>query len=245
VCSSLAGCASEVEDSHAVVAPLAASERSQACVDPPPRDCSFYSACLEASHPCGEDGYALGYGERYCKRFLANDDLSPAGKEWRDATMRCLQVRLTRYLSAPRASCDEIIDGAFDDHPACYTQPGSSICALSPWDWLSIVSTIDLGDLVSSRGRRQIAQTAGTCLSGWLSDLTRGGAPDATSLSGSERRTERGAPAGARQRELRSLVALTEALAADPQTDARALRALTERAFAADEDARGDALRPR
>ena len=32
-------------------------------------DCSFYRECVEERIPGGETGYALGYGEKYCKRF--------------------------------------------------------------------------------------------------------------------------------------------------------------------------------
>ena len=31
-------------------------------------NCDFYK-CTEAAFPCGSDGYALGYGYRYCDRF--------------------------------------------------------------------------------------------------------------------------------------------------------------------------------
>ena len=39
------------------------------CANPVLRDCSFYASCLERSHPCGADGHALGYGDRYCLYF--------------------------------------------------------------------------------------------------------------------------------------------------------------------------------
>ena len=32
-------------------------------------DCSFYRQCVEDRVPCGTSGYAIGYGEEYCKRF--------------------------------------------------------------------------------------------------------------------------------------------------------------------------------
>lgn len=31
--------------------------------------CNFYTDCLEVASPCGPDGYALAYGNRYCLRF--------------------------------------------------------------------------------------------------------------------------------------------------------------------------------
>ena len=32
-------------------------------------NCSFYDVCIEAVTPCGPDGYAEGYGKKYCVRF--------------------------------------------------------------------------------------------------------------------------------------------------------------------------------
>ena len=32
-------------------------------------DCSFYRQCVENRVPCGANGYAISYGEEYCKRF--------------------------------------------------------------------------------------------------------------------------------------------------------------------------------
>ena len=31
--------------------------------------CEFYPRCLEARSPCGQSGYAMGYGYKYCRRF--------------------------------------------------------------------------------------------------------------------------------------------------------------------------------
>ena len=32
-------------------------------------NCSFYNVCIEAVVPCGPNGYAQGYGGKYCERF--------------------------------------------------------------------------------------------------------------------------------------------------------------------------------
>lgn len=193
------------EGSEAIQVAIAPSPaRDPACVAPPLRDCSFYERCLEAARPCGASGYAVGYGARYCRRFLEREGLSDAGRTWRDETMQCLQRRLGRFLDG-RATCDRVIDGAFDDHPACYTQEHASICRLPPWDWITIVSTIDLGDLLSTRGRKQIAETAATCAGQWIADLT------------GPRRPEPDAGAGPRlgDADLRANLAIAEALAED------------------------------
>ena len=37
-------------------------------------DCLFYRECAERRIPAGEKGYALNYGEKYCKRFEEKRD---------------------------------------------------------------------------------------------------------------------------------------------------------------------------
>ena len=32
--------------------------------------CSFYPQCVESRFPCGSNGYALGYGNKYCNIFV-------------------------------------------------------------------------------------------------------------------------------------------------------------------------------
>ena len=38
-------------------------------------DCRFYSSCMEERIPCGDSGYALNYGKRYCEAFEQCDGL--------------------------------------------------------------------------------------------------------------------------------------------------------------------------
>jgi hypothetical protein len=136
------------------------------CADPVPGNCSFYSACLEPEHACGESGYALGYGERYCDAFANDTGFSPAGSAWMESTMICLQ----RHLAAMSAdavasmSCTTLTDDAFASHPACYTQPGASICDLAPSDVFVVLHTISASDLFSTRALKQEASVARTCL---------------------------------------------------------------------------------
>ncbi|MBS2018596.1 MAG: hypothetical protein JST00_37365 [Deltaproteobacteria bacterium] len=198
------------------------------CAAPKVGDCSFYAACIERTVPCGAEGYAIGYGTKYCERFRLNDDLSAEGLRWRDEVMVCLQRRLGRFLASPlreRATCEDIIEGAFDDHPQCYTEPGASVCDLPPSDWISIVATIDAQDLLSRRGRKQIGETAKICLDRWVralfspfSGASASGAR-ASSSAGATLVPERiGSPLPSR--------AIVEALANDPFVDLAALEAL-------------------
>ena len=70
------------------------------CDAPVERTCALYSACLEADKSCGDAGYALGYGEKYCSRYDVELTFTPQGIAWRDAVLHCLQVALVP--SSPR-----------------------------------------------------------------------------------------------------------------------------------------------
>jgi hypothetical protein len=135
------------------------------CASPRPQNCSFYSACVERATSCGEDGYALGYGEKYCTAFKNISGLSAKGIAWRDSVMHCLHEELVPYArAANRASCDTIVDVAFDSHPRCYTKPDNSICFLSPSDTFKVIGTIGGKSLLEARSIKQIQTTVGLCL---------------------------------------------------------------------------------
>ena len=37
-------------------------------------NCDFYTECVEAKFQCGAEGYPIGYGDKYCRRFEDNLD---------------------------------------------------------------------------------------------------------------------------------------------------------------------------
>ena len=138
--------------------------------------CTFYSNCVESRQLCGASGYALGYGNKYCNRFIAGA-FSGNGKKWRDATLICLQEELvsTVLLSDSTKSCSEISDIAFDSHPSCYTENGSgiSICdfdKLSSSDYKAIFGILDFDDLLTPEGKRQVGDVMKICVASKTSE---------------------------------------------------------------------------
>lgn len=142
------------------------------CETPIARHCGFYSACLERALPCGEQGYALGFGERYCTAFRSSS-LSEKGTAWATGVMGCLQKKLvarvaqagafaTKAESAP--VCSAILEEAFATHPACYTDPAHSICFLPPSDLRKVLGVIGAQEIFTKRTSTQISQTVGICL---------------------------------------------------------------------------------
>ena len=142
------------------------------CETPLELDCSYYSTCLDKAIPCGTDGYALGFGEKYCTAFRAAP-LSAAGKKWVTRVMGCLQTALVpdilaagEFAKSPasQAKCQEVFDRAFDSHPGCYTAKEGSICFLPPGDLATVLKTIGLKEILTRRTGSQMATTVGICV---------------------------------------------------------------------------------
>ncbi|PPQ79092.1 hypothetical protein CVT26_004052 [Gymnopilus dilepis] len=145
----------EAIQSNAQVSPSNSSNNAtDLCANPPRGHCEFYRACLESKFHCGPDGYPLGYGEKFCQKFQADQaELSTAGREWMLDTMQCLQRALVPEAESPTGadqakSCDDLKEKAFASHAPCYIDNG--LCTLSPVDWEHIVAIIGLQTLLGS-----------------------------------------------------------------------------------------------
>mmetsp|Transcript_22946 Transcript_22946/g.45763 ORF Transcript_22946/g.45763 Transcript_22946/m.45763 type:complete len:431 (-) Transcript_22946:39-1331(-) len=89
-------------------------------------DCSFYQDCVESSVACGADGYALGYGGKYCGKFVENlAEFSDEGSDWILGTLTCLKDALVPIVELPGGTtCDSLASTAFDSHVFCYMDNG-------------------------------------------------------------------------------------------------------------------------
>jgi hypothetical protein len=139
------------------------SPPAPSCDHPNGADCSFYRSCLDATHPCGDDGYALAYGERFCNAFITHREaFSSAGQRWLAGVRSCLQRELVPLLHEP-ATCAAVQDKAYATHPGCYTAGDNGVCQLP------IADLVELGrllgdDLYTARALAQIRDVARTCL---------------------------------------------------------------------------------
>ncbi|KIJ56037.1 hypothetical protein M422DRAFT_198830 [Sphaerobolus stellatus SS14] len=138
-----------------------ASNTSVLCSNPPRGQCAFYRECLENRFHCGPEGYPIGYGEKFCEKFVADQDkLSAAGQQWMLNTMHCLQLALVPEAESMTSQniptlghentnkCDEVKQKAFDSHAPCYIKNG--LCTLGIADWAHIVEIINFRTLFGS-----------------------------------------------------------------------------------------------
>ena len=141
------------------------------CVNTVAPSCQVYANCFAKICDCSKSPYEYftSYGEKYCKTFLDLNGLSSDGRKWRDSTLRCLQentyVMLPPTGTPATCDCKSIQLKAFDQHVACYTQPGNSICDLGAADWVKIADAADaVTNLVDQKSRKQMLEVVKICL---------------------------------------------------------------------------------
>jgi hypothetical protein len=131
----------------------------------PGHEAVFYECAEEAADfgmGCGPDGYLIGYGARYARRFYreTRPHMSARGREWIDEVLVCLQRELRERIDET-TSCDDIHTIAFDTHPGCYVEAG--FCSLPLLDLLHVVWTIDLREWLGADAWRQVLATLAAC----------------------------------------------------------------------------------
>lgn len=124
--------------------------------------CGVYRQ-VERACACGPEGYALGYGLKYCRRFAAEDRFSRLGRQWRDEIVACLQERLRAAMPRTGCDCRAIRRSAYASHYACYAEASVSICDLPARDIVLIERSIERDDKRDARGLALIARLAARC----------------------------------------------------------------------------------
>ena len=131
--------------------------------------CEWYTNCLDQKYPCGDKGYAIDYGFKYCSKFNENiSKFNAQGQEWVRNTMDCLKSTLAKEI-VPYfdKNCDIIRKTAFDSHPPCYIQNG--FCELFtdvtnyPTLFSAFYTIFDIKDFFSSEAGKQVFQTIFKC----------------------------------------------------------------------------------
>jgi hypothetical protein len=107
--------------------------------------CTYY-ACRDEIAQCGPTGYYLGFGEKYCERFLVDlsPKMSPAGQQFLVAARDCLMQYLEKSVPTT-TSCSDVKSEALQSHVRCYTDYG--FCSLPLSDRALLFASIDSSDL--------------------------------------------------------------------------------------------------
>jgi Mg-chelatase subunit ChlD len=81
---------------------------------------------MEERIPCGDSGYALNYGKRYCEAFEQCDGLyTTEGVSWIAGVRSCLMKDILNsegYIN--KGTCEALKTFAFNSHPRCYVDHG-------------------------------------------------------------------------------------------------------------------------
>jgi len=126
--------------------------------------CDQYDV-FESQFHCGEDGYFLEFGKRYCNRFFEPEifkDFDDVGKKFVQCVGVCLVKDLREYLeNNPAASCTAITDRAFETHVDCYTQCG--FCGACQHNWMTLRRVFSIKDFLSLRALKSVEGVANGC----------------------------------------------------------------------------------
>lgn len=132
-------------------------------------NCDFYTDCLEKYYPCGKKGYAIAYGDKYCRRF---NELNGTAyfKKWIARTTKDLQTSIISYVDKQKGKiqCKNLAEAAFDSHPDAYLKLPTDVCKIDRRTLVGVVGTVDRGDRFEARSLKQIVIVGATCMKRWL-----------------------------------------------------------------------------
>lgn len=144
---------------------LASMPEGSACLDSV-RDlegcgvCEYYT-CQEQRWQCGEDGYLIGFAQKYCRRFrlIPEPRMSAKAQAWLNRTRRCLVLEFEAFDGD---DCAALKAFGLASHSDCYTSTG--FCDLPISDWFKVLNTVDLRDT----DFHTMMTTGVACLHEWL-----------------------------------------------------------------------------
>ncbi|MFS4460862.1 hypothetical protein [Bdellovibrio sp. HCB2-146] len=97
--------------------------------------CDYY-ICAEEHNPCGKQGYWIGWGHRYCQKYLDSEkSFSLEAQQWLRENRQCLQSRAEEISQGTQ--CSGIRKAAMESHVGCYVETG--FCELSFKDKAAIL----------------------------------------------------------------------------------------------------------
>jgi len=140
-------------------------------------DCEFYKSCLEAKYTCGNNGYPIGYGYKYCNKFLTYyEEFPQKGKEWVNKTLVCLKQALYPLYQA-ESNCEVIYAAAFNSHPECYFQSGFCDLFIDRGNIMytlkALLHVYEVRDFMSVTSLKQVYDTAKLCGKDYLSQINQ------------------------------------------------------------------------
>lgn len=126
--------------------------------------CDFYQ-CFDNRRSCGTDGYALGYGKKYCNRFGDfYNDFTSDGQAMIDCVRKCLTKALLNQYSSGQASgggCDQIKNIAFDSHVDCYYN--CNFCNVYANNKIALYHVYEVNDFFSTLALKQVVTVGAKC----------------------------------------------------------------------------------
>uniref|UniRef100_A0A914M9Y4 Uncharacterized protein n=1 Tax=Meloidogyne incognita TaxID=6306 RepID=A0A914M9Y4_MELIC len=131
-------------------------EGKDKCVPKDVEVCNNYLK-FEKTAKCGDSGYPIGYGLKYCNKFYQYyDSFNDFGKNFVKCVGPCLAEKMSENIEKYKGNCNSLRTFAFDSHTPCYLK-----CNFTKFNvWFKnanvFAKVIDLKDLFSSETFRQM-----------------------------------------------------------------------------------------
>nr|CAD2176957.1 unnamed protein product [Meloidogyne enterolobii] len=131
-------------------------EGKEKCVPKDVQVCNDYLK-FEDKAKCGNNGYLIGYGLKYCNKFYQNyDSFNDHGKEFIKCVGPCLAEKMRINIEKYKENCDLLRNFAFNSHTPCYLK-----CNFTKFNvWFNnadiFVRIVDSKDIFSAETFRQM-----------------------------------------------------------------------------------------
>uniref|UniRef100_A0A915ESA2 Uncharacterized protein n=1 Tax=Ditylenchus dipsaci TaxID=166011 RepID=A0A915ESA2_9BILA len=133
--------------------------------------CAGYK-CFESLCNCGQQGYLLAYGDKYCYRFHEDDifhSFDQAGQQFIHCTAQCLlddmqdyvQTKISPQLVEQKVDCDHLKETAFESHVDCYLK--CNFCTICQTNKIALWHTYDLTDFLNWLAIKKLFTTIYKC----------------------------------------------------------------------------------
>ncbi|KAH7707281.1 Protein W01A8.8 [Aphelenchoides avenae] len=126
--------------------------------------CNEYK-CLDDEKHCGPEGYPLGFGYKYCRRFkepTVYNLYDAKGKQFIDCTRQCLIGLVEQYdEQEPNATCDSLKSYAWKTHEKCYLV--CDFCDICRTNKKALYKTYDFKDFFSVEALKQVVEVMWKC----------------------------------------------------------------------------------
>lgn len=128
------------------------------------RGCAAYP-CFEETAHCGNEGYLIAFGEKYCRRFISPEiyaTFDEPGKKFINCTSKCLIENMGKYMTThDPINCDDLTNSGYNAQTSCYMD--CDFCTVCKTNKAALFHVYDFGDIFSVQALKQVIAAISQC----------------------------------------------------------------------------------